>query len=334
METSVLSSPQAIYELSINARVGWQAHSLSNAGSNGSNRLYPRHQLLATGEETDACSGNIAKHYHAYLFAEYAEAAGCPLCLACQERDGRRAAAPIVEHQGLTIEQVIQECAVCDTHGFLVTAKNASSSGNTQARPRSSKHTLIDFSFALALPEKHQETSQLFTRIGDSKEEGQMLMKMTARSGEYAVCVRYKCAGIGVDTEKWHLSLIDEEERARRHRAALSALADGFLSPQGALTATMLPHLTGLQGLIVIRTSTGRAPLYSALVPDFAERLSKLAGESSLIFQFDSIDTFYEQMQALIHFSTPALPARFQARVEAPAVSAPLKQQKGEASRS
>jgi hypothetical protein len=159
-------------------------------------------------------------------------------------------------------------------------------------------------------------------------------LKMTARSGEYAVCVRYKCAGIGVDTEKWHLSLIDEEERARRHRAALSALADGFLSPQGALTATMLPHLTGLQGLIVIRTSTGRAPLYSALVPDFAERLSKLAGESSLIFQFDSIDTFYEQMQALIHFSTPALPARFQARVEAPAVSAPLKQQKGEASRS
>src|SRR5258708_1139731 len=83
-------------------------------------------------------------------------------------------------------------------------------------RQRSSKHTLIDFSFALAVPERHRETPHLFTRIGDSKDEGQMLMKMMARSGEYALCVRYKCAGIGVDTEKWHLSLVDEEERARR----------------------------------------------------------------------------------------------------------------------
>src|SRR5258708_37955675 len=101
MGTFVLSSPQAIYELSINARVAWQAHSMSNAGRNGSNRLYPRHQLLATGEEKDACSGNIAKHYHAQAFAEYAEAAGCPVRLACQEREGLRAAAPVVADQNL-----------------------------------------------------------------------------------------------------------------------------------------------------------------------------------------------------------------------------------------
>jgi CRISPR-associated autoregulator DevR family len=311
MATALPTATKAIYELSINARVAWQAHSLSNAGSNGSNRLYPRHQLLATGEETDACSGSIAKHYHAQVFAEYAEAAGCPLCLACQERDGRRAAAPVVEHQNLTIEQVIQTCAVCDTHGFLVTAKNVSKTDHTPARQRQSKHTLIDFSFALALPERHQETSQLFTRIGDTKEEGQMLMKMTARSGEYAICVRYKCAGIGLDTDKWHLCLADEEERVRRYRAALSALSDYFLSPQGALTATMLPHLTALQGAIVLRTSAGRAPMYSGLVPDFVERLRKLVDDEVSISSFETIDTFREQMQALIHSSTPALPARF-----------------------
>jgi len=53
------------YELSLSVRVAWQAHSLSNAGNNGSNRLLPRRQLLADGTETDACSGNIAKHSHA-----------------------------------------------------------------------------------------------------------------------------------------------------------------------------------------------------------------------------------------------------------------------------
>lgn len=315
MTTTVLTATQALYELSINTRITWQAHSQSNAGNNGSNRLYPRRQLLATGEETDACSGNIAKHYHAQMFAEYAEAAGCPLCQACQERDGRRAAA-LVEHQNLTIEQVIQACAVCDTHGFLVTAKNVSKADHTPLRQRLSKHSLIEFSFALALPEKHKETPQLFTRIGDSKDEGQMLVKVTARSGEYALCVRYKCAGIGVDTDKWNLILRDEEERIRRHRAVLAALEDSLLSPQGALTATMLPHLTDLQGVIAIRTTTGRAPLYSALQPDFIERLTQLADDATLVVPFDTINVFHEHMRALKTLSTPALPARLQQQTD------------------
>lgn len=64
-----------IYELSISLRVCWQAHSLSNAGTNGSIRLLPRRQLLSSGVETDACTGNIAKHYHAMILAEYLEQA-------------------------------------------------------------------------------------------------------------------------------------------------------------------------------------------------------------------------------------------------------------------
>src|SRR5258708_5329207 len=55
----------AMYEMSLNVRVTWQAHSLSTIGSNGSNRVHPRRQLLADGTETDATSGNIAKHHHA-----------------------------------------------------------------------------------------------------------------------------------------------------------------------------------------------------------------------------------------------------------------------------
>lgn len=120
----------------------------------------------------------------------------------------------------------------------------------------------------------------MFTRSGESKEEGQMLMKMTARSGEYALCVRYKCAGVGLDTDKWRAALTDGQERRTRHRAILAALRDCLLSPQGALTATMLPHLTGLRGAIVARTHAGRAPLYSPLQEDFVERLSALSNEA------------------------------------------------------
>ena len=77
----------------MNVLVSWQAHSLSNEGSNGSNKVMPRSQMLADGSETDACSGSIAKHHHAVLLAEYLAATGVPLCPACLQRDGRRAAA-------------------------------------------------------------------------------------------------------------------------------------------------------------------------------------------------------------------------------------------------
>jgi len=75
--------------------VSWQAHSLSTAGTNGSNKVMSRRQFLADGTETDACSGSIAKHHHAVLLAEYLMASGIPLCPACQEHDGCRAAALI-----------------------------------------------------------------------------------------------------------------------------------------------------------------------------------------------------------------------------------------------
>jgi len=101
---------QPLYEVSVNVRVAWQAQSLSNAGNNGSNRLLPRRQLLADGTETDAHSGNIAKHYHATLLAEYLEAAGSPLCPACQARDGRRAAA-LIDGRSSGISLSSRSCA-------------------------------------------------------------------------------------------------------------------------------------------------------------------------------------------------------------------------------
>ncbi len=300
-----------MYEMSLNVRVTWQAHSLSNAGTNGSIRLLARRQLLADGAETDACSGNIAKHHHAALLAEYLAAAGLPLCSACASRDGRRAAALIglPGYTSLNIERILRECALCDAHGFLVTGKKAARDGSTEVRQRVSKHSLIEFSFALALPDRHAESTQLYTRSGNSKEEGQMLMKMPARSGEYALCVRYKSVGIGVDTDRWRLIVSDAEERTRRHRAILSALRDQLLSPEGALTATTLPHLTGLVGVIVVQSSVGRAPLFSPLDAGFVARLSAMSDETCQVLPFETADAFKVLLNQLIETSTPRFPA-------------------------
>jgi CRISPR-associated autoregulator DevR family len=302
-----------MYELSLNLRVSWQAHSLSNAGTDGSNRLRSRRQLLADGSNTDACSGSIAKHHHAVLLAEYLAASGIALCPACRRRDGRRAAALMdrPEYRDLSMPQILQGCGLCDAHGFLVTPKNANSQQGTQARQRLTKHSLVEFSFALGLPKRSQESVHLFTRIGDSKDEGQMLMKMPTRSGDYALMVRYTSVGIGVDTDKWRVVIADERQRQTRHRAILSTLRDTLLSPDGAMTATMLPHLTGLQGAIVVRKTVGRAPMYSALEQDFIAQLCAMRNDDCQVFPFDTVHAFYTLMQELIATSVPCLPASY-----------------------
>ncbi len=300
-----------VYDLSINLRVGWQAHSLSNVGDDGSIRLLPRRQYLADGKETDACSGNILKHHHAVLMAEYLEAEGSPLCPACRRRDSRRAGAlsERPEFHNIAVAQVLNECALCDAHGFLVTAKKAAGDGSTEARQRLSKHTIIDFAYALGIPGLHRESPQLHTRSGGSKDEGQMLMKLTSRSGTYALCIRYHCVRIGVDTEQWQLAVDNEQERLKRYRSALRALRDMFTSPEGARTATMLPHLTELSGAIVLCRKVGRAPVYSALADDYLTRLQAMQGEECQIYSFETIDGFYKHLTHLSGASEPALPS-------------------------
>jgi CRISPR-associated negative auto-regulator DevR/Csa2 len=190
---------QSIYELSLNLVVEWQAHSLSTIGSNGTNRVLPRRQLLCDQIEVDACSGNILKHQHAALVAPQFLAHQCPLCPACLQVDGRRAAA-LVDHpasQPMTLSRILTGCALCDAHGFLVTAKNAEmpkgrekkfqaesaepsleqktgeseeqqgpQEKENEARSKLQKVSLLNFSYGLAFPDRQAETSQLQTRVG------------------------------------------------------------------------------------------------------------------------------------------------------------------------
>jgi CRISPR/Cas system-associated protein Cas7 (RAMP superfamily) len=291
-----------IYEMSFVIRVAWQAHSLSNAGSNGSIRTMARRQLLADGTETDACTGNIAKHHHAALLLEYFSSCGVPVCSACRVHDGRRAFA--LQEKDLDIQKIINGCGVCDCHGFLIPPKNANESDNSAPRAKTSKSSLLEYSMALAIPGSFSETTQLYTRLGD----GQMLMKMPARSGQYALCVRYRTTGVGVDTERWQLIVKDQSERTKRHQAILFAIRDQLMSPDGALTAKLLPHLTGFEGVIMVRNTPGRAPFYSPLETDYRQQLMGLSVEGCEAYQFDSITQFDKHMNFLAHHTSPSLP--------------------------
>ncbi|HRW97993.1 MAG TPA: hypothetical protein P5280_00815 [Cyclobacteriaceae bacterium] len=291
-----------VYELSLSLRVTWQAHSMSNSGNNGTNRLYPRRQLLNDGTETDACSGNIFKHYHARLLMEKLFELKCHLCPACLIGDSRRAEAL---DEALTMAEYLR-CGICDTHGFLIPEKKE---GGQVVRKGVSKHSLIEFSMALALPDQHTDSPQIYTRQSiDSESGGQMIFKQSSRSGAYGLCIRYKAAGLGVDTNTRKPIIKDENLRLGRHKAILESLKEQLLSPSGALTSISLPHLTGIEGIIIIKTQAGRAPILSPLIPDFIVQSQQLADTTRVVFAFNSLGVFDQTMTELCEHSYPIYP--------------------------
>jgi hypothetical protein len=71
--------------------------------------------------------------------------------------------------------------------------------------------------------------------------------------------------------------------------------------------------------VITIRTSVGRAPIYSALASDFVEQLTGTASDTCNVLLFTNVTEFTALMDALIATSTPALPAAFRNQTEVPA---------------
>jgi CRISPR-associated autoregulator DevR family len=307
-EINLMEIPNSkIYELSICFKTNLQAHSMSNIGNKGTNRLFSRRQLLSDGTETDALSGNIFKHHHASLLSAYFEANEVPLCVACSNRNVLRSAAPgNSKNKKGSIKEILVNCGTCDTHGFLITTKNKAGE-NGEKREGFAKHSLIEFSMALADPANFAESHQLYTRTG----EEQMIMTLPARSGGYAMCIRYTAAGVGVDTQTWHLVLHDPIKRKLRHKLILLALRDQLLSPVGATTSRQLPHLTELYGSIVCLERVGRAPIYSPLERDFQNKLEKLGsilGEQCTVYRFNDVNEFAEIMTNLANVTEPGYP--------------------------
>ena len=212
-----------VYEIFIGVSSEYQAQSMSNIGAGGTNRLLPRRQVLADGKETDAFTGDIIKHHHAVLVAEEFEAQGIALCPACSVRDSRRAGALADTRTTDVAIADLLECPQCDTHGFLLPPRKASPT--SPALPARAKDSVIDFSYALAAPDTFNETAQINVRRGTADGAEQMIMRSYCRSGTYALCVRYRCAAVGVDTYTWQLVIGDKEKRLKRHQCILPRFA-------------------------------------------------------------------------------------------------------------
>lgn len=296
---------RSVYDIGISLRIGLNAHSMSNVGSY-ENVLLPRKVLLENGIEVDAISGGILKHHHAESMAFMLAASDDYLCPACQIHDSLRAAywvnSPEYRQNDtpLTMELLLK-CGLCDTHGFMIPKVE----GAKKNKRKYYKDSVLNYSMGLAIPESFNELEQFHTRQTVEYNDAMIFIR-PSRSGTYGLCIRYTAGWLGVDTSCWKMVMSDSKIREIRHKMIIRMIRDQLVSPRGANMASMLPHLTKLEGAVTIQLLPGGgAPIFSPLEDDYVQFLESFASSHIEVHTFSNVSSFNSIMSDLIDNTSP-----------------------------
>ena len=201
----------------------------------------------------------------------------------------------------------VKECIVDDVEGFMNAGKGANEK----------RTSCVKFSYAIATEENEYQI-MLHTRVDVTQDnnkkkqdkettegEGntnkdqntQMLFYRPLRNNEYAITVQVDLDRIGFDDEKLIYAL-DEDTIKSRQEKCIKALLNMFVDMEGAMCSTRLPHIEGIEGIIVKKTDKNQVlSKYSALQDDYKEVNEKISDDSII---FGNIVEFVEVMKGLI----------------------------------
>ncbi len=292
---------QQVFEIAVVGRAIWNLHSLNNEGTIG-NVTEPRTVVLWDGAKTDGVSGEMMKHIHAFWTWIQAKQNNLPLCSACQQFKPQRADAA---REGLSsgkeseaMREAISRCVLCDLHGFLV------------QRPTIHRQSTVEFGWVVSVREQFHRDLHIHARhaVGEQatpakteeeeqkneeQEQGvtaQMLYHRPTRSGVYAFVTLFQAWRIGLNEVNYTYAVDNDDERQKRYATALTAYEWTFKRPDGAMTTTRLPHIEGIEGVVLVARNAVPVPLLTPLRDDYREKLKELAGKQGVeVHEFEDI---------------------------------------------
>lgn len=293
-------------KIAIMMRINLVAEDLNNEGGIG-NTIQPR-QITVNEETRQAISGEMLKHFHTKnlrLLADENE-----LCETCKIFSPMKNGQPKVEDKELSPSgNKVKNCIVDDIEGFMDAGGN-----------KNSKRTsCIKFSWAVATKENEYE-NMLHTRVDstqsggkkksekvennekevgneNTKQNTQMLFYRPLRSNEYALTIQVDLDRIGFDDEKLKY-VFDEDTIKARQGKCLKAIENMFLDMEGALCSTRLPHILGVEGIVVIKNNKDEVlSKYSALNNDYMEVNKAISNNTK---EFKNIEEFTKVIENLI----------------------------------
>ena len=133
----------------------------------------------------------------------------------------------------------------------------------------------------------------------------QMIYHRPTRSGVYGIVSVFQPWRIGLNNINFNYDVSDDEERKHRYQLALKAYQAMFMRPEGAMTATRLPHIENFEGIIVVSKTNSPVPVISPLKDDYKDQIKKIkiainVGENIDILEFNSVSQFIEKIKILL----------------------------------
>jgi CRISPR-associated protein Cst2 len=320
---------QLLYSVAISGRAILDLHSLNNEGSEG-NQLNTRQVYIVTGNgrnpepaRVNAISGDMLKHIQVEHFRRAAQQQELPLSQGAALGNANRINWDFenVPEQKIAggerdyqlIDRILTTCALTDVAGILVTASNKST-------PRKS---IVEFGWAVGMPNltktetylhtKYVADSGLEKRATDGTNLGQNLFHRPASSGVYAFTCHVEVARIGYnDIAQHYPAELTDEDRTKRCRALLESVLYTFLHMDGAHRNTQAPHVVDFEGVISTSVGVVPAPAFSALHPEYRMQIERVANSLNtlhentiVLYPFDSLAEFSEQMSRLVKDAQP-----------------------------
>src|SRR6266498_2150232 len=286
-----------IYSIAISAQVTLDMHSLNNEGGEG-NQIQTRMVNIVGGDgklhNVNAISGDMFKHIQAEHMHRLAVAADLPLSEGARAFNANRVNYDIEVQNDLfkalgkakgdpgELEVILQQCAVTDMEGILVTA-------GKRSLPRKS---VVEFGWVVGIPEL-VETDTYFhvkyvsdsasarTKADESDEAragntGQAIFHRPASSGVYAIVLNLEAVRIGFNDIS-QIYAIDEKQREARLKVLLESVLYTFVEPAGAMRSTQNPHIVDFNGVLTISHDVVPAPCISPLKPEFETDIKQIA---------------------------------------------------------
>lgn len=327
-----MTAKNGMYSVAISAQAILDLHSLNNEGGEGNQIQTRMVNIIGTDKKlhnVNAISGDMFKHIQAEHLHRLAVAAKLPLSDGGRTFNANRVnydidagneLAKALEAAGsdpAKLDVILQQCAVTDMEGILVTSGGLS-------LPRKS---VVEFGWVVGMPE-YVETDTYFhvkyvsdrSASARSKAEGeegrtanigQAIFHRPASSGIYAVVLNLETARIGFN-DLAQTYAISAEERQARLKVLLESVLYTFVEPAGAMRSTQNPHLVDFCGVITVSRDVIPAPCLSPLNDGFATDVERVAAALNTLHpaaievkRFKSLGEFAELMADLIQDATP-----------------------------
>lgn len=228
------------------------------------------------------------KHIHAAHMANYCNENGISLSEYSKVLNPNRIDTEELDHaisgdsatdQNI-IDALIQKCAICDSHGVLIT-------GQVKRTKRSTpRQSVVEFGWIVGIPEHNGTKNYIHLKLvndsgtsggNEESNEGQNIFHRPANYGKYAFICNIETYRIGLNDITRTYS-IDDSERDKRYKAILMSLISSILNPEGAMTSTQKPHITDFKGVVSWSHKLIPAPTVSALNGDYAGQLETIVG--------------------------------------------------------